>query len=145
MDSSDFQSPLHGGNIESQVERYVALIAEMGSGIAGLKGLPLLSALKRQKVEIGPYGHVSLFEAANRIMTDLVLLYGIRWLLASRTFPFSKYEIEYGHGNKQPFDIMAEEGGVTLIGEAFNVAPSLFKGKKTSMLEKLRTKRNGAT
>jgi hypothetical protein len=101
--------------------------------------------LKRQHLGIGPYPKVSLFEAANRIMTDLVLLYGVRWLLRERVFGFSEYRVEFGHGNQAPFDLIAEENGQRLIGEAFNVARSFFQGKKTSMLKKLRTQGIGAT
>ena len=77
-------------------------------------------------------------------MTDLVLLCGVRWLLEKKVFPFSSYHVEYGHGNQNEFDPMAQESGRRLIGEAFNVAPSFFQGKKTSMLNKLRTKGRNA-
>jgi hypothetical protein len=71
-------------------------------------------------------------------MTDLVILYGVKWLLNHGAFPFDSYTVEYGHGNKQGFDITACANGRTLIGEAFNVAPSFFQIKKNSMLKKLR-------
>jgi hypothetical protein len=71
-------------------------------------------------------------------MTDLVILYGVRWLLKRAVFPFDSYLVEYGNDDKQGFDIRATSGGSTLIGEAFNVAPSFFQGKKGAMLKKLR-------
>jgi hypothetical protein len=89
-------------------------------------------------VEIGPYPHVTLFEAANRIMTDLVILKGVRWLLDKRSFPFDEYLVEYGNEDSNEHDITAVQSGKRLIGEAFNVAPSFFQGKKTAMLKKLR-------
>ena len=71
-------------------------------------------------------------------MSDLVILYGIKYLLNNNDFPFEAYTVEYGNENKNEHDIMAEKDGVKLSGEAFNVATSFFQGKKTSMLNKLR-------
>ncbi len=71
-------------------------------------------------------------------MTDLVIFYGVKWLLNHSAFPFESYTVDYGHGNKQGFDISARGNGRTLIGEAFNVAPAFFQIKKSSMLKKLR-------
>jgi len=47
--------------------------------LSGLRGLRLFQYLKRNQVGLGPYPHVTLFEAANRIMTDMVILKGIKW------------------------------------------------------------------
>jgi len=71
-------------------------------------------------------------------MTDLVILNGVKWLLGSRQFPFSEYVVEYGNENNNEHDILAMENGLKLHGEAFNVAPSFFQGKKKSALKKLR-------
>ena len=92
----------------------------------------------------GPYPNVTLFEAANRIMTDLVMLHGVRWLLKRKAFPFRAYTVEYGHGNEGAHDIEAREGGKTLIGEVFNVAPCFFPIKKAAALKKLRASRINA-
>ena len=37
--------------------------------------------LKREKIGRGPYPEVSIFETSNRIMTDLVILFGIKKIL----------------------------------------------------------------
>jgi hypothetical protein len=79
-----------------------------------------------------------MFEAANRIMTDLVILNGVNRLLLDEVFPFDRYTVEYGNTDENGFDIRATKDGMTLLGEAFNVAPSFFQGEKTSMLKKLR-------
>lgn len=71
-------------------------------------------------------------------MTDLVILYGVKWLLRNRVFPFERYSVEYGHENNEPHDIIAEAEGRVLIGEAFNVAPSFFAIKRNSAVKKLR-------
>ncbi len=132
-------SSIHEGNIDRALADYAEHIKGIGSSIAGLTGLDLLETIKRRPVLAGPYPKVTLFEAANRIMTDLVLLRGIKWLLANRAFPFRIYAIEYGHSNKNDHDIMAEHKGKALIGEAFNVAPSFYGSKKYKALKKLRS------
>jgi hypothetical protein len=124
-------------NSERLIQKYLASIEAIGTSILGLKGIPLIAELKRGKAGVGPYPKVSVFEAANRIMTDLVILYGVRWLLEKHRFPFESYLVEYGHENNNDFDIEATGNGKKLIGEAFNVAPSFFQGKKASMLSKL--------
>jgi hypothetical protein len=123
---------------EQRLFAYVQSIQDVGNTIHGLNGLALIEELKRGKSGFGPYPKVSLFESANRIMTDLVILHGVRWLLFKSNFDFKSYVVEYGNENNNGFDIRASGGGRTLIGEAFNVAPSFFQGKKAAMLKKLR-------
>jgi hypothetical protein len=126
-------------NVRGIISEYMRRVESLGSSIANLKGLQLLDALKRGAVGSGPYPNVTLFEAANRIMTDLVILHGVKWLLDNDVFPFDSYMVEYGIENTKGFDIRATAGGKTLIGEAFNVAPSFFQSKKCAMLKKLRS------
>jgi hypothetical protein len=144
MKSPKRDCKLSASNIDPEIKAFTRSIEHLGSSIRDMQGLRLLEALKRDKVSEGPYPHVTLFEAANRIMTDLVILYGVRWLLKNNEFPFSCYEVEFGNENKNGFDIQAKENGRSLVGEVFNVAPSFFQGKKSSMLKKLRGKRNEA-
>lgn len=133
---------LNAENIETIKTNFYNSLASIGESIQGKKGIPLFTALKREKLDGGPYPGVSLFEAANRIMSDLVILNGVYGLLKNRNFPFSAYTVEFGNENKNGFDIRATYGNETLVGEAFNVAPSFFQIKKSSALKKLR--RNGA-
>ena len=128
-------------NVDRLLSRYLAEAELVGESVVGLQGVRLLSALKREVVGAGPYPNVTLFEAANRIMTDLVMLHGVRWLLKHRVFPFRAYTVEYGHGNEGEHDIVASEGGKHLIGEVFNVAPSFFAIKKARALKRLRASR----
>jgi hypothetical protein len=130
---------LNRENIESAVNRYESSIEGIGTTVSSLTGVKLFHYLKRQQIGSGPYPHVTLFEAANRIMTDLVILKGIRWILNTRAFPFDEYVVEYGNEDSNDHDITALKGGRKLLGEAFNVAPSFFQGKKASMLRKLRS------
>ena len=67
-----------------------------------------------------------------------MILYGVRGLLSNEALPFGQYSVEYGHGNNEQHDIMAQSGGRVLIAEAFNVAPSFFAVKKSAALKKLR-------
>ena len=128
-------------NVGRITQEFVRSIKGLGGSIKGKTGLGLLEALKREKLKTGPYLGVSLFEAANRVMTDLVILHGVTWLLKQKIFPFNSYTVEFGNEDNNDFDIKASFKGKTLVGEAFNVAPSFFQGKKSSMLKKLR--RNG--
>jgi hypothetical protein len=88
MNAVRLERVLSSENVDAQINTYLACIEGIGASISELRGLRLLEALKRTAIKAGPYPHVTLFEAANRIMTDLVLLYGVRWLLQSRVFPF---------------------------------------------------------
>jgi hypothetical protein len=71
-------------------------------------------------------------------MSDLVILYGIEYLLRSKHFPFTEYKVEFGNENRNDFDIEALSSNESLVGEAFNVAPSFFQGKKSHALKKLK-------
>ena len=122
---------------DRRISEYLRSIENVGGTIPSLKGLALITELKRGQTGIGPYPNVSLFESANRIMTDLVILRGVKWLLTKSDFGFDSYTVEYGHQNNNSFDLEASRGGHRLIGEAFNVAPSFFQGKKAAMLRKL--------
>ena len=111
----------------------------METKISASNIIDLLTSIKRDIVSKGPYKNVTFFEAANRIMTDLVILYGVKDLLSGK-YPniiFPEYVVEFGNENKNPFDIMAEYKEERLIGEAFNVSKSFFQGKKSTALKKL--------
>lgn len=58
--------------------------------------------------------------------------------MTTDAFPFETYNVEYGNEDSHGFDLRASSNGRELVGEAFNVAPSSFQLKKTSMLKKLR-------
>lgn len=133
---------LTASNIDAITADFYQSLASIGESIRGKTGVPLFMALKREKLIGGPYPDVSLFEAANRIMSDLVILKGVAGLLQSNLFPFSSYTVEFGNEDKNGFDIRASSGAASLVGEAFNVAPSFFHTKKGSALKKIR--RDGA-
>ena len=96
---------LNRQNIDSVMQEYVSSIEGTRAVISGLTGVKLFQYLKRQQIGAGPYPHVTLFEAANRIMTDLVILRGVKWLLESQAFPFDEYVVEYGNEDSNDHDI----------------------------------------
>ena len=65
---------LTAANVTPIKAAFCADLATIGETIKGKSGIALLTALKRDKLGHGPYPDVSLFEAANRIMSDLVRL-----------------------------------------------------------------------
>jgi hypothetical protein len=133
-----FERIITRANAEGLIGAYLASVEEIGNSLGDFKTLRLLHALKRDALGNGPYPHVTMFEAANRILSDLVIFYGVKWLVDNPIFPFDAYTVEYGNENNNGFDIRAAQNGTTLIGEAFNVAPSFFQAKKSSALKKLR-------
>jgi hypothetical protein len=62
-------------NISGIMEQYNASVDKLGDFFAGRKSLRLRETPKRDEVYMGPYSHVGLFGAANRIMSDLVILH----------------------------------------------------------------------
>lgn len=128
-------------NIGPYIRHYRTSIRTIGKSIGGLRGIPLLHAMKRTQLDFGYKRPITLFEASNRIMSDLVILYGVKAMLNDRTrFPFDAYTVELGNEDKNGFDITAQGNGKHLVGEAFNVATSYYQGKKNHALRKLRTK-----
>lgn len=137
---------LTAANIGPITEEFVGTLAEMGNSIHWLRGIPLFTTLKRAKLTHGPYPGVTLFEAANRIMSDPVILRGIAGLLNAGVFGIEQYLVEFGNEDRNGFDIRGEDQhGRMLVGEAFNVAPSFFTLKKQKAVSKLRSNGGSAT
>ncbi len=133
---------LNDTNIDNAIKSYHGYIKSIPLNFTESDLMSLLLKLKREPINTGPYPHVTFFEAANRIMTDLTILYGIKELLEGRVeaLMFDYYEVEYGNENQNAHDITAKNSSQELKGEAFNVSKSFFQGKKHSSLRKLRGK-----
>lgn len=129
-------------NIDAEVQRFRSLISDVGHSVAGKKGIDFFESLKRDQIKAGPYRGITLYEASNRIMTDLVILCGVRWLLKYSELPFREYNIDFGNYNKNEFDITSKHKKEFFSGEAFNVAPSYFREKCNKELDKLRAPEN---
>lgn len=137
----DLPTKLNKNNIENTIDQYLGMISGISREIKSDNVIEYFTSIKREKLVTGPYPGVTLFEAANRIMTDLVILKGVKDLLngVHPKLQFDHYNVEYGHYDTNGFDITVKEEGVyKLKGEAFNVAPSFFSGKKNKMIQKLR-------
>lgn len=136
----DIPRKLNKDNIENAIADYKELLADIPLIIQESNLLDLLHRLKRGEIGKGPWKNVSIFEAANRIMTDLVILLGVKRIIDGE-FPnlkmFREFEVEFGNENKNEHDIISYAGDKVLIGEAFNVAPSFFNVKKSKTVKKL--------
>lgn len=138
---------LDKNNIQQKIDDYLKSISKMDITISANSVYDLLKMLKRNKIKNGPYPDVSLFEAANRIMTDLIILFGVKELLKKRDYngiltEFDCFNVQFGAENISEFDIFATNGKYNLKGEVFNVSPKFFQSKKYSMLKKLRENKN---
>jgi len=135
----DLPRVLTRANVRKAIGKYTTDISHLSLGKTGrLRGRELLQALKRKEVGRQPYPGVSWFEAANRVMSDLVLLYGVRWLLNHRRdYPFGSYKVQYGNEQTQRFDIVADSSIGRLAGEVFNASESFFPLKMRATLDKL--------
>ena len=137
---SDIPRKLNRENIDQAITNYLKLLKDIPLKINADNILQLLTDLKRKELNAGPYPNVTLFEAANRIMTDLTILYGIKQLLNGyiTEINYDEYEVEFGHDNFNDNDIKANNGNTKLVGEAFNVAKTFFQTKKSKALKKIR-------
>lgn len=135
---------LNRHNISDAIDNYNDLLKNIPIKLESDNVFQMLLDLKRKKLNFGPYPNVTLFESANRIMSDLTILHGVRELLNGviAELDFEEYEVEFGHDNYNDNDIYASNGRTKLIGEGFNVAKSFFQPKKTSALKKMRKQVN---
>jgi hypothetical protein len=64
----------------------------------------------------------------------------VKSLLNGALFPgrFTEFRVDYGNQNTQEHDIMSENNGLRLIGEAFNVSSDLFSDKNRKTVRKMK-------
>lgn len=131
---------LNKKNIEKAIRDYFCLLEKFKPEINSKNVLNLITNLKREEIDCGPYPKVTFFESANRILSDLTILFGIQDLLNGKIpeIDFEKYCVEYGNENNNDYDIIAKNSQTKLIGEGFNVAKSFFQTKKSYVLRKMR-------
>ncbi len=119
-------------NVGAQTDEYVGKVMRWSVPQLPRDPVPFFLALKRDRVSDGPYPGVSVFELANRVMSDLVVLFAARRLLVERPPRFGEriVRIEAALGTAQGHDLIAFfESGDRLVGECFNVSPSFFNAK----------------
>ncbi len=131
---------LNESNINEVIKDYLKLMDSIPVTVEADTIFELLSKIKRHTIGSGPYPNVSLFEAANRIMTDLTILYGVKELLDGKIpeIRFDEYKVEFGNEHNNEHDIEAADSTKRLVGEAFNVAATFFQTKKAASLKKMR-------
>ena len=142
---------LNSKNIESVIAKYNVFLENLPVKVEEANSYKLYKLLKREKKSYPPYLSISFFEAANRIMTDLVIIHGVKKLLETKIFcgietTFSEFLIEYGNESTTNDDgevghdiyAVSLDEKYILKGEAFNVAKDFFQAKKSKMLKKLR-------
>lgn len=108
----------------------------------------MINYLKRKDTnnpqKIGPYQNITVFEAANRIASDLVIINGIIQLVAK--YPELKvacFTLRLGilhEKGKGDFTIHLDNQDIE--GEAFNVAPSFLKVKLRNTISKWKKSEN---
>lgn len=127
-------------NIDKKIKDYMRSLLEIEAAIKHKSTIEMFLAIKRNEIGYGPYPRVSLIEAANRSMSDLVNLYAIKYLLnrksvAKVNLPFDRYNLIFG--NDHGIDIYSEKGDNVLLGEGFNVARSYFPIKRRQEVKSL--------
>ncbi len=129
------------GNINGVIKDYLNQVNSIRFPVPPENKVEFIRSLKRDPLGSGPYEDVSFFESGNRILSDLVLLYGTRNLLFEKNvagvkLPFKEYSIRMGI--EDGYDIEARARNRVLIGEAFNASRSYFQTKKGEVVDKLR-------
>ncbi len=102
--------------------------------------LHFIRDLKRKPIKMGPHEGLTLYEAFNRTLSDLVILFGVRKMLLEPLpdvgrLPYTEFDVALG--NTPGFDVQAEANGRLLLGEAFDVAQSYYPAKMRESRAKL--------
>ena len=98
----------------------------------------LITNIKRSPGKIGPYQDISVFEALNRIGSDLVLLSGTTKIFNGDTEINVPAKIQLRMGNTHGFDFEVHtKSKGKIYGEAFNAAESFCKSKMRDAIHKL--------
>ena len=132
----EFKNPLNKAEFIEAKKLYLEFITKNEYEIKATKDIfQLIQNIKRSPEKIGPYQIMSVFEALNRIGSDLVLLSGAEKLFASEIPP---EKILLRMGNNQGFDFeVFYKGDKVIYGEAFNAAESFCKHKMRQAIDKL--------
>jgi hypothetical protein len=129
------ENKLNINNIDKTIELYINSMREMDTCISAETVFELLRKIKRQPVTKGPYSGfgIALLEATNRMLNDLVILYGVKDLLRGRykEINFPEYVVNYGDNNVQDsYDIVAEYEDKKLVGIAFSTLQNILKHRR---------------
>jgi hypothetical protein len=134
---------LRKDTIDRKIRDYVARVATNKlPTLDPRRCLAFFHDLKRRPISGGPSRGLTVVEAANRTLSDLVVLGAARRLLCAPPSCLERPvdEVVVSLGNSDGFDLSARVpgGGGTLLGECFNVARSYFPMKKAQSRAKLK-------
>jgi len=136
--------PLTRSNIESEIRKYLADVDSLTiPSIPTSDPIRYFSELKRTALDNGRYPQKTIFEVANRTLSDLVVL-GVadellREPLPGQAEPIAAVQALLGTEDDGSQDITGTlPDGSPLHGECFNVAPSFFSSKLNKTRKKLR-------
>lgn len=133
-----FEKSLSKKAFEEAKSAYLTLIEKNNYSMkATISIYELIKNVKRSPATIGPYKDISVFEALNRIGSDLVLLEGAEKLFNGEIESIKPKSIELRMGNKHGFDFTVTlDDDSEILGEAFNAAESFCEHKYRQAINK---------
>ena len=136
-----FKEPLTKEDFFCKKEEYLNYIENSQHSLISSSNIyNLINLVKREHYTIGPYKNISLFEALNRIGSDLVLLNGAEKLFNGEIEGILPDKIKLQMGSNRGFDFEVYTQDKIIYGEAFNAAESFCKEKMRQAIHKLITK-----
>jgi hypothetical protein len=134
-----FNVALSKEQFEKAKDAYLNALNEYKYAITNADSIyDLIENIKRIPSKIGPYQNISVFEALNRIGSDLVLLSGASALFSNKLEGIKPEKIHLKMGTTHGFDFEVFLNDNKIIyGEAFNAAASFCKPKMRQAIHKL--------
>jgi hypothetical protein len=136
----EFSKPLIEKDFIKAKKEYIEYLKKYPFSIKDAKDIfDLIQNVKRSPQDIGPYKNISVFEALNRIGTDLVLLSGAAIMFNGDKYPSIKLRtIKLNMGTTRGIDCIIETmDNRVIFGEAFNAAKSFCKEKMRQAIHSL--------
>lgn len=126
------------------VNNHLKIIESVKPPLGIIALVDFFESIKRQEIKGWPTDEkgVSLFEAANRILSDLILFFGVRGMLKrpkrlGKDISRMTFELNLGVRGGPDFRAPAGSNKCIVVGEAFNVATSFFATKMNYELKKI--------
>lgn len=136
----EFEKNLDHQELLAVIAKYKQSLKDFPPPTLDSKGTySLIASLKRSPHRFGPYKGLTLFEIANRLFSDLVLMEGAKHIFEKPSL-VTQHDIlsmKLNPSNISGYDLEIYTEEETIYGEAYNTAPSFFKIKTASTLRKL--------
>lgn len=135
----EFNEALSQEKFEKAKSAYLKSLEDNSYSIKNASNIyELINNIKRTPEKVGPYQNISVFEALNRIGSDLVLISGAEKLFKGDLKGIKPQSIQLKMGTTHGFDFeVTLEDGKVVYGEAFNAAESFCKHKMRQAIHKL--------